>query len=175
MKVYLIRHSEPTYSTVTAAGYVGYGRDLAGLSERGIAIAKETSHNPIFQKIELMLASPYTRALQTAHYLAKPYDFDLKVELGLLEWRPDLSGRRLTSEAQSFAAFREYCRDKTHRNPGYPLEYETGEEVKARMLQVLAKYQEDYSRIACVTHGEAMRQFVGEKKIAYCGIEMVDI
>jgi broad specificity phosphatase PhoE len=40
MKVYLIRHSEPTYQQATDAGLQGFGRELGGLTENGIVIAK---------------------------------------------------------------------------------------------------------------------------------------
>ena len=66
MKVYLIRHSEPTYQQVTTAGLTGFGRELGGLTDRGIMLAQQCAQQPLFAQVQLILSSPYTRALQTA-------------------------------------------------------------------------------------------------------------
>ncbi|MFQ4156055.1 hypothetical protein ACKE7A_02895 [Lactiplantibacillus argentoratensis] len=41
MKVYLIRHSEPTYQQVTTAGLTGFGRELGALTDRGIMLTQQ--------------------------------------------------------------------------------------------------------------------------------------
>lgn len=45
MKIYLIRHSEPDFSQVDAAGYTGLARDLTRLTPKGIEIADKTAQS----------------------------------------------------------------------------------------------------------------------------------
>ena len=92
MKVYLIRHSEPTYEQVTTAGLTGFGRELGSLTDRGIMLAQQCAQQPLFAQVQLILSSPYTRALQTALEIVRFNDIPLKVELGLHEWLPDDTG-----------------------------------------------------------------------------------
>ncbi|MCG0632629.1 nickel transporter [Lactiplantibacillus plantarum] len=58
MKVYLIRHSEPTYQQVTTAGLTGFGRELGGLTDRGIMLAQQCAQQPLFAQVQLILSSP---------------------------------------------------------------------------------------------------------------------
>lgn len=51
MKVYLIRHSEPTYQQVTTAGLTGFGRELGGLTDRGIMLAQQCAQQPLFAQV----------------------------------------------------------------------------------------------------------------------------
>lgn len=137
MRIYLIRHSEPDYEPVTEAGYVGYGRDLAGLSEKGITIAKQAAQNSLFEKVELLLSSPYTRALQTALEISKKQNLEVKVELGLHEWRPDKTGRVLSSPQQVKEAFEYYEKYQGMLTPDAPFAYESSTEMRHRAKKFL--------------------------------------
>ncbi|AKP68309.1 histidine phosphatase family protein [Companilactobacillus ginsenosidimutans] len=170
MKVYLIRHSEPDYSQVDSANLVGHGRDLSHLSERGIALAETTSHNPIFEKVQIIVSSPYTRALQTAAELIKNNHIPLQVELGLMEWQPDKSGKLLKSASDAELAHREFLKNNGKSNPNYPLPYESRSEIIERVNAIFAEYSRNYSCIACVTHGVVIRQFLNLENINYCEI-----
>ena len=37
MDLLLVRHGEPDYSDIDERGYIGHGRDLAKLTEKGVA------------------------------------------------------------------------------------------------------------------------------------------
>jgi Fructose-2,6-bisphosphatase len=93
MKIYLIRHSEPDFSQVDAAGYTGLARDLTRLTPKGIEIADKTAQSPIFNEVQMLLVSPYTRTMQTAQEILKYHQIPTQVELLLHEWRPDKSGK----------------------------------------------------------------------------------
>jgi len=43
MKLYLMRHGEPSYSSCTKRGLIGQGRDLAALNEVGISQMEEAA------------------------------------------------------------------------------------------------------------------------------------
>jgi Fructose-2,6-bisphosphatase len=174
MKVYLIRHSQPDFKQVDQAGYVGYGRDLTRLTPYGIRVAQKVALNPIFDEMQLLLVSPYTRTMQTAMEFAKKNpNLPTQVELLLHEWRPDLTGRKLTGYPQVKAAFNDYLHNTHHSN----MDYETAEQLITRVKSVLDKYKDDYDCIGCVTHGQVIRRMMGldmHTQIPYCGIYELD-
>ena len=63
---YLVRHGKTDYSEKNTGIYQGYGVNLAPLSAKGIKDAEKAADFLKKQKIDLILSSPYTRALQTA-------------------------------------------------------------------------------------------------------------
>ncbi|WP_010580977.1 histidine phosphatase family protein [Liquorilactobacillus vini] len=169
MIIYLIRHGEPDYAAVKAAGYLGFGRELAGLSKRGRWQAQQAAQDPIFDQIELLLSSPYPRALQTALELSRHQAFPVKVELGLHEWLPAKHG--LVTDDQAAAAYQAY-----RQQPEFcqaPWDYETVGELKKRAVNVFQKYATDYTTIACVTHGELIHQFTGNDQTDFCQIQKI--
>lgn len=175
MKVYLIRHSEPDFTQVDQAGYVGYGRDLTRLTPRGIKIAQKAATNPIFDEMQLLLVSPYTRTMETAMEIVKQHpQLPTQVELLLHEWRPDKTGRNLTGLPQVKAAYNDYLYN-THYSQ---MDYETAQEIVDRVTSVLEKYKDKYDCIGCVTHGQVIRRMTGSKmhsQIPYCGIYKINI
>lgn len=175
MKVYLIRHSEPTYQQATDAGLQGFGRELGGLTENGIVIAQKLAQQPIFDHVQLILASPYTRALQTGLELVRFNDIPLKVELELREWQPDNTGSRTDTDEQASVAYQLYRQHAGRRVTNSSLHYETAAEVKSRVLATLSKYAPTYDCIACVTHGEVMRQFGDQQDIEFCGVREIAV
>ncbi|MDF2544972.1 MAG: putative proteinB, partial [Herbinix sp.] len=89
MKIIFIRHGEPDKSYVDVKGFIGQGRDLAPLTELGIEQAKEVSKNPLLEGGQIIISSPYTRALQSAAIISKNTGLDIKVEIDLHEFIPD--------------------------------------------------------------------------------------
>lgn len=70
-KLILIRHGGPDYNFVTERGFKGHGRDLAQLTLEGIQQAKTVAMDKRLQGAQLIISSPYTRALQTAAIISK--------------------------------------------------------------------------------------------------------
>lgn len=170
MKVYLIRHSEPDFSQVDAAGYKGLARDLTRLTPDGIKIADKAAQSPIFQEVQMILVSPYTRTMQTAHEFLKYHQIPSQVELLLHEWRPDKANRSDATKEELDTAYQDFL-NGTHNSV---LDFETGDEVIARVKSVLDRYKDKYDCIACVTHGGVISQFTGERTIPFCGIYEID-
>ncbi|ALO03106.1 phosphoglycerate mutase family protein [Lactiplantibacillus paraplantarum] len=175
MQVYLIRHSEPTYQQVTSAGLTGFGRELGGLTDRGIILAQQCAQQPLFAQVQLILSSPYTRALQTALEIVRFNDVPLKVELGLHEWLPDQTGTRTDTDEQAGQAYKLYRQHMGERTAASPLPYESAAEIKAQVLATFSKYAASYDCIACVTHGEVMRQFGDHNDVDYCGVRVITV
>ena len=104
VKIVFMRHSEPDYSFVTARKYIGHGLDLGQLTENGIQLAEKVSFDNRLSGAEIIVSSPYTRALQTAAILSKNRQLDIKVELDLHEWMPDLTFKYSTYQEATKAA-----------------------------------------------------------------------
>gem|GEM_PF-2708897 len=47
MKIIFIRHGKPDYTPCWDRGFIGHGKDLACLTETGIAQAEEVSNNQL--------------------------------------------------------------------------------------------------------------------------------
>ena len=138
--------------------FFGFGRDLAPLSEKGIQQAEEVAKDERLKTAELIVSSPYTRALQTAQIISRNTGIEMRVELDLHEWIPDLSNRYTTSE-EAFRLTDEFVDCKGV----YPTEtrklWETLEDMRKRMRRVADKYAE-YEKVIFVGHGMAFRSLV---------------
>jgi len=171
-KIIFIRHGEPDYTHVSNKGYAGHGLSFAQLTEAGILQAEEVSYDVRLDNSEIIIASPYTRALQTAAIISKNRNLNIKVELDLHEWHPDLTFQFTTFEEVSKA--NKLCTE--HKGvcpPGCEVLFENLEDVFNRVKNCLLKYK-DYNKIIVVAHGIVMRQFHYKSKIPYCGIIEID-
>ena len=88
-QILFMRHGQPDYSEIDKRKYVGFGNDLASLTENGVEEIKEISKDERLKDVDLILCSPYTRTMHTAAVISKMLDKDFKVELDLMEWIPD--------------------------------------------------------------------------------------
>lgn len=152
---YLIRHGEADYSKLMQHHFFGFGRDLAPLTEKGIIQAMETAKDERLKTAELIISSPYTRAMQTAQIISKNTGIEVRVELDLHEWLPDLSNQYTTSE-EAFRLTEEFVKFRGV----YPIEtskqWETLEDMRKRMRRVADKYAK-YEKVILVGHGMALR------------------
>ncbi|MCG0632630.1 nickel transporter [Lactiplantibacillus plantarum] len=113
--------------------------------------------------------------MQTALEIVRFNDIPLKVELGLHEWLPDETGSRTDTDEQAATAYKLYRQHAGKRTTASPRPYESAAEMKARVLATLNKYAASYDCIACVTHGEVMRQFGNQKDVDYCGVRVIAV
>lgn len=153
--LYLVRHGEADYSEMLEKGFYGFGRSFAPLSEKGINQAEETAVDERLKSAELIVSSPYTRALQTAAIISRETGLKICVEVDLHEWEPDKTNRYTTSE-EAFMLTREFNFHKGVYPEGHQMKWETLEEVRKRMRKVADKYAE-YNKVIFVGHGMAFR------------------
>lgn len=153
--LYLVRHGEADYSEMLEKGFYGFGRSFAPLSEKGICQAEATAIDERLKSAELIVSSPYTRALQTAAIISRETGLKICVEVDLHEWEPDKSNQYTTSE-EAFMLTREFNLYKGVYPEGQQMKWETLEEVRKRMRRVADKYA-DYDKVIFVGHGMAFR------------------
>lgn len=170
-KLIIIRHGEPDYSQVTERGFKGHGRDLASLTLAGVEQAKTVASDSRLDDAELIVSSPYTRALQTAAIISRHRDLDINIELDLHEWLPDL-----TFNYDNDGIVKKAAKECTMFKGEHVEEIRNWEKLSTvanRSFKALEKYL-NYNKIIVVAHGVVMRQFKFEKTIPYCGIIEVD-
>lgn len=152
---YLIRYGEPDYSPCDKRGYMGHGRDLAPLSEDGIKQAEITANDIRLKSADIIVSSPYTRALQTAAIISNNIRVDIKVEMDLHEWMPDK-----TFQYKSFQECQELTYDFNEHLGVYPVgktkRWESLHSLRTRVRNVADKYAY-YDKVIFVCHGMVMR------------------
>ena len=166
MEFVLIRHGDPNYSACVRGGINGQGFGLVPLSEKGLQQARQVAAHPALAGAQLVLSSPYTRALQTAAEIVRTTGLPLAVEPDLHELMADRSGAPHTREEmkqlhQEFLA----CRGRWPEGDERP--WETVEQLTDRVTSVLSRYL-SYDKVIVVTHGGVIRRFVKDQRIAYC-------
>jgi broad specificity phosphatase PhoE len=87
--VYLMRHGEADYKPIRERGWPGAAADLAPLSRLGVEQALSAADDLVGAGITAVVASPMTRALQTAAIVAVRLGLPLTVQFDLREWLPD--------------------------------------------------------------------------------------
>jgi broad specificity phosphatase PhoE len=171
-RIVFLRHSEPDYSLVRKRKYIGHGLDLAPLTENGIKLAESVSFDNRLAHAGIIVSSPYTRALQTAAVISKNRRLDIKVEVDLHEWMPDLSFQYSSKEEslkanELCAEYKGVCPDDSEIN------FENLIDVFNRAKNALLRYRQ-YEKIIVVTHVIVMRQFSFAAEIPFCGISEID-
>lgn len=170
MHIIFIRHGEPDATGVDDRGFIGQGRDFAPLSERGMQQAETISHDPRLKGAQLIVSSPYTRALQTAAILSKNTGIPLTVEIDLHEFIPDKTFQ-LKGEAENKALHKDFLLHHGEYPPGETRKWETITEIIARTKPVLDKYADlGYEKIIIAAHGGVIRRYSSKADIAHCEI-----
>lgn len=104
---------------------------------------------------EIIVSSPYTRALQTAQIISGETGLCVEVDMDLHEWIPDQDNLYTTSE-ESFAFAHEFTRWKGEYPPGMKFRWETLASMRQRMRRAADRYS-DYGRVVFVGHGMVFR------------------
>ncbi len=157
---YLVRHGKTDYSLQNTKIYQGYGVNLSPLSKEGIEQIDITSKDPRLKNADLIISSPYTRALQTAAILSKNLGVDITVETDLHEW---IANKNYVYESDEAAinAYREYTENGGEYPKDSNSDWETVFDIRARVLPVLQKYKHlDKVIVAC--HGTLIQALTGE-------------
>ncbi len=170
---YFIRHGKTDYSERNTKIYQGFGVNLSKLSELGVSQVKEAAKDERLKGADLILSSPYTRALQTAAILSKELGADIVVETDLHEW---LANKNYIYEKDKTAekAYIEYRKKQGKYPKDKEKSWESADSVKKRVLKVLYKYRE-YKKVIVVCHGIMIEAVTGEELPDCAGIVEFDL
>lgn len=157
MKIYMIRHGKADYSYGDLHNFIGHGHDLAKLDDEYIDDVIKTSKDKRLKNADLIVSSPYTRALQTAAIISKETGLDIKIEADLREWEPDTSYQYKAKEGKI------YYKDYVANNGIYPSDrnvlWESKEHLKKRIESVIEKYKK-YECVIFVFHQIAIKSII---------------
>lgn len=169
---YLIRHAEPRYDDVQERGIYGMAYNFGKLTDNGIIQARDRGNDDTLKKSQIILSSPYTRALQTAAMIASKLGLDVIVEHDLHEWMPDLNPN---IDVDGEGAFRSYMAQKGQKDTSNQFNYETYHAIKKRMELVLLKYT-SYDHVIVVSHGIAISALTHfDDVIEHCGVRKIEL
>ena len=160
---YLIRHGHTDYTPCDERGYIGHGRDLASLSERGIQEAESTAKDSRLLNAEIIIASPYTRALQTAAIISKVTGIKLLVETDFHEWMPDITYQYKRFE-ECLTLNDEFNRFKGMYPEGENKRWESLPSLRERVRRAADKYAY-CNKAIIVSHGMVMRTLTYAEEI----------
>jgi broad specificity phosphatase PhoE len=171
-KFILIRHGEPRYDEVIERGYTGMGYELGKLTDNGVDQAKNRAKDPILKGANIIISSPYTRALQTASIISRLTNIELTVENDIHEWMPDT---KFLFDLDANESFQEYLNAKGTRHVGHKYRWESYEDLKKRVQLSLIKYK-NYEKVIVVCHGIVISTLTHfDDVIEHCGVREVTL
>lgn len=146
---YLMRHAKPDYSFIKLNDPICFSY-LAPLCEKSRQYVRNLEISDI--KVDLIVASPFTRALETAYLMSEKLGKNVIVEPLLHEWLPvkDCNGKayQILEENDNFRY-------------GVPGKYESLAECKDRLITVFEKYDEQ--NILFVGHARLFSTVLGKE------------
>ena len=155
MKVLLIRHGEPRYDNVKKHNLVAY---LGELTKLGVEQAEKVSRDKRLQGAEIIVSSPFTRALQTAAIISKNTGIPLTVETAFHEWLEDTTHLKTLDEDYCNLADKEFLENDFKRVETNSTRYESIEQLANRAYPAMQEYVEaGYKKIIVVAHAMFMR------------------
>jgi broad specificity phosphatase PhoE len=170
---FLIRHGETDWTLNEKYELKGASRDLPCLTKNGVREAKEISKDARLEKAEIIISSPYTRALQTAAIISKNINLDIIVEFDLREWQPDLN-----FGIENLHDLKNAVEDYQENDGIYPVgaskKWESKELLSKRANNVLKKYF-DYSYVVVVTHEQLIKTWIDAVEIDRCFINELNM
>lgn len=166
MELTLIRHSIPDYTKLSENDST-YLPTKAHLSEEGILLAENNFKNIDFSENEIILCSPFQRALDTSSVLTKFIDIPIFIEEDLHEWLPDKNFEYKIKDIKPL--YKDYV---SNNGIGIDTIWETDLEVKNRVYNVLNKYN-NYEKVIIVAHSRLFKICFGLNKCDFASISKI--
>lgn len=156
---YFIRHGQTDYSERNTKIYQGFGVNLSRLSPTGIQQIKEAARDKRLKDADIILSSPYTRALQTAAILSKELGIEIAVETDLHEWLAN-KNYRYEDDDTAEKAYRDFADNQGVYPNGEQKLWEDTATMRNRVINVLRRYSH-YKKVIVACHGMMMQAVTG--------------
>ena len=163
-KYFFIRHGDNTFVEANTKIYQNWGFNMLPLSTKGIEQIKATAKDERLKKAQIIITSPYGRALHSAAIISKELGIDLIVETDLHEWVANADYNYISDEEAS-NSLKEFYKYNGEKNNNSKYNYETVDDVKNRINSVLEKYK-NYDEVIVVCHSLVMKCFLGISEVA---------
>ena len=151
---YFIRHGEPDYSQGGKTIYNGIGNNFMPLTLKGINQIKKTAKDKRLLDADIIISSPYTRALQSAAILSKELQIDLLVEPNLFEWYGNKKYNADHDESSDL--LEEFVANSGDYPDDMEMQWEDNRMMRERVFKTLDKYTH-YKKVIVVCHNILIR------------------
>lgn len=163
---YFVRHGEPDYQSVGDWGGIPFGKEFAGLTRAGEAQILSAALLLEKERPQIIISSPYTRALQGAGILSRELRIPLWVERDLHEWDSDRT-HMVRDEQELLRLCREHDACDGVHPAGEEKLWESRQQVRNRVCEVLERYL-TYERVVVAGHAMMIQDVTGEcRPLAY--------
>jgi broad specificity phosphatase PhoE len=168
MDIIFVRHGVPDYTLSDARKMSQLEKDYSPLNRSYLGDIQDMVRKIKKLEPDVIISSPYTRALQTAELINRNLNLDLFVEHDLREWRADLAGGFLPLTERDLR-WHEYREALKEGKPQTDKPYESTKDLKTRVSKVLGKYKQ-YSKIIVVSHLNVLESLIGyQEQELECG------
>ncbi len=172
----LVRHGEPRYDEIKKDDKYGIAWDFGRLTDDGVEQAKHRAEDNRFSDADLIISSPYTRALETAAIIASKTGLDIRVETNLHEWTPDITYHYSFSpekQEEIKESVREFFSCEGIKPLHSKLKWEELSHVKDRVMKVLNTYL-SCKKVIVVCHGIVINSLTSfGEQIPFCGVREI--
>ena len=153
---YFIRHGQTDFSLKDTRFYQGWGFNLLTLSELGQQQIKAAARDDRLKAAELILSSPFGRALHSAAILSKELGLEIRVETDLHEWAVDTVDYTYLPQEEAERRYQALTDNHGRHPDGQTPAWESAGQMKARVFAVLDQYK-DHRYVIVVCHGILMQ------------------
>lgn len=171
MKVILIRHGDTDYSCCLKNKLFGSGLNLSPLSNVGIEQAAIVSADERLKNSQLIVTSPYTRAIQTAAIISRNTNIEIKVDYDLHEWVPDL--KYLNKYGEEVIISKDFLKHEGFWPKGGFKNWEPINMLSKRITTAMNKYL-SYDKIIVISHAVVIYHLTGIESVPNCCIIEMD-
>lgn len=161
---YLIRHGETDYSRNDMMIFKDIGKNFAPLTNKGVDQLETTALDKRLLGCDVIISSPYTRALQSAAILSKALQKELVVESTLFEWVPNK--HFATPYDSTSLAINEYNQYNGKYPDGELRDWEDNELLQNRILEVMERYLH-HDKVGIVCHGMLIHSLFQDRWLDY--------
>ena len=137
---YFIRHGQMDVSMAGKKFYKGFAYNMLTLSEKGIQQIHETAADGRLQNAELIITSPYGRALHSAAILSKELNLEMRVETDLHEWLADSAVYAFLPGDIAEKYYKSLTENQGNHPEGAQCVWESASQMKERVMKVLGRY-----------------------------------
>lgn len=157
---YFIRHGETDTAMAGKKFYKGFGCHLLTLSEKGIEQMHKAAADTRLAGAELLITSPFGRAMHSAAILSKDLQVELRVETDLHEWLADGVSYEFLPDEEAEKSYRCLTENHGRHSAGEVCLWESAVQMKKRVMSALDKYR-GYRSVIVVCHGTLMQYVLG--------------
>lgn len=157
---YFIRHGQADYTEANTKIYQGRGFNMLTLSELGKQQIKDAARDERLKDAQLIITSPFGRALHSAAILSKELRVDIRVETDLHEWTADTVDFSYLPQEEANRCYQALNDNHGCHPAGKSPAWESAKQMRQRVFAVLERYR-NHRCVIVSCHGTVMQYALG--------------